>query len=68
NTAALRGVEVDVIMPEENNLPFVQWASFGQLRPMLERDCRVWLTPPPFDHSKVMIVDQKWVLFGSANW
>lgn len=68
NTAALRGVEVDIILPEENNLPFVQWASFGQMRPMLERGCRVWMTPPPFDHSKVMIIDGKWSLFGSANW
>ena len=68
NTAALRGVEVDIILPEKNNLPYVQWASFGQLRPMLERGCRVWLTPPPFDHSKVMVVDGKWSLIGSANW
>src|SRR5206468_11810245 len=26
------------------------------------------LTPPPFDHSKLMIVDGHWVLLGSANW
>jgi cardiolipin synthase len=35
---------------------------------VLERGCHVWLTPPPFDHSKLMIVDGHWVLFGSANW
>jgi len=35
---------------------------------MLERGCRIWLTPPPFDHSKLMIVDGHWVLLGSANW
>lgn len=68
NTASLRGVDVDIILPEECNLPFVQWASFGQLRPMLERGCRIWLTPPPFDHSKLMVVDEKWCLIGSANW
>lgn len=68
NTAALRGVDVDIILPEKCNLPFVQWATFGQLRPMLERGCRVWLTPPPFDHSKVMVVDEKWSLIGSSNW
>ena len=33
-----------------------------------ERGCHVWLTPPPFDHSKLMIVDGNWVLLGSANW
>jgi cardiolipin synthase len=35
---------------------------------VLERGCHVWLTPPPFDHSKLMIVDGHWVLLGSANW
>jgi hypothetical protein len=25
-------------------------------------------SPPPFDHSKLMIVDGVWVLLGSANW
>ena len=28
----------------------------------------MWLTPPPFDHSKLMLVDGCWVLLGSANW
>ena len=35
---------------------------------VLEHGCRLWLTPPPFDHSKLMVVDGHWVLFGSANW
>ena len=35
---------------------------------MLEHGCRIWLTPPPFDHSKLMVVDGCWALLGSANW
>jgi cardiolipin synthase len=35
---------------------------------VLERGCHLWLTPPPFDHSKLMVVDAHWVLLGSANW
>jgi cardiolipin synthase len=68
NLASLRGVRVDIIMPVENNLPFVQWASRAMWWQVLERDCHIWLTPPPFDHSKLMIVDNHWVLLGSANW
>lgn len=68
NLAALRGVRVDIILPAKNNLPFVHWASRAQWWQVLERGCRVWLTPPPFDHSKLMIVDGHWVLLGSANW
>jgi cardiolipin synthase len=68
NLAALRGVRVDIILPARNNLPFVQWASSAMWWQVLQRGCRVWLTPPPFDHSKLMIVDDHWVLLGSANW
>ena len=68
NLAALRGVRVDIILPAKNNLPFVHWASRALWWQVLERGCHLWLTPPPFDHSKLMIVDGHWVAFGSANW
>ncbi|HEX9048784.1 MAG TPA: phospholipase D-like domain-containing protein [Verrucomicrobiae bacterium] len=68
NLAALRGVRVDIVLPAKNNLPFVHWASRAQWWQVLERGCHIWLTPPPFDHSKLMIVDGHWVLLGSANW
>ena len=68
NLASLRGVRVDIILPSVNNLPFVHWASRALWWQVMERDCHVWLTPPPFDHSKLMIVDNHWVLLGSANW
>jgi len=35
---------------------------------VLAHGCRIWLTPPPFDHSKLVLVDGCWVLLGSANW
>lgn len=66
--AALRGVAVDLVIPARGNLPFVQWASQGQLWQVLEHGCRVHLGPPPFDHSKLMLVDGGWALVGSANW
>jgi cardiolipin synthase len=68
NLAALRGVRVDVVLPSKNNLPFIHWASRSMWWELLERGCHIWLTPPPFDHSKLMVVDDHWVLLGSANW
>lgn len=68
NLAALRGVRVDIILPSKSNLPFVQWASQALWWQVLERGCKIWTTPPPFDHSKLMIVDNHWVFLGSANW
>ncbi len=66
--AALRGVRVDIVVPEQNNLALVGWAMQGQLWQVLGRGCRVWMSPPPFDHSKMMVVDGAWALFGSGNW
>lgn len=67
-TAALRGVEVTVVVPRVNNLPVVRWASMHALRELVENRCRVHESAPPFDHSKLFVVDEKWSLVGSANW
>jgi cardiolipin synthase len=68
NLASMRGVQVDIILPSRSNLPFVLWASRAMWSQVLRHGCRIWLTPPPFDHSKLMLVDGCWVLLGSANW
>jgi cardiolipin synthase A/B len=68
NIASLRGVQVDIFLPEHGNLRFVQWAATSQLWQVLEHGCRVWLTPPPFDHTKLTLVDNEWALIGSTNW
>lgn len=68
NLAAMRGVRVDIVLPEVNNLPYVQWAACAQLHQVLGHGCKVYLGPPPFDHTKMMVVDGAWSLIGSANW
>jgi len=68
NLAALRGVTVEILLPAKSNLPFVQWASTAHWWQVLERGCRLWLSPPPFDHSKLFLVDECWALVGSSNW
>jgi len=66
-TAALRGVEVDIVLPAKSNLPFFQWAMTAYLWELLRFGIRVSLVPPPFVHTKVLLVDGIWVLIGSAN-
>ena len=68
DVAAMRGVDVDIVLPARSDLPHVHWAAWGQLWQVLERGCHVWCTPGPFDHSKLMVVDGAWTLLGSANW
>jgi cardiolipin synthase len=67
NVAALRGVQVDILLPGKNDNPLVHWASTAMLWQILQSGCRVWRTPPPFDHAKLMVVDGVWTLLGSAN-
>ena len=68
NVAAMRGVAVEIILPGKSNLPLVHWASEANWWQVLQRGCRLWLAPPPFDHTKLFIVDDCWSLVGSANW
>jgi cardiolipin synthase len=69
NTAALSGLEVDIVIPEKGNLTLVTWAMWGQIQQVLQHDCRVWLSPaPPFDHTKIAVMDDYWTLLGSTNW
>lgn len=68
NLTAMRGVHVDIVLPAHSNLRFVDWAAMAQAWQLLARGCRIWLSPPPFDHSKLMVVDSSWSFVGSSNW
>jgi cardiolipin synthase len=65
---ALRGVKVDIVVPARSNLPLMDWAMRQQWSPLLAAGCRVHLSPPPFDHAKMFLVDDDWSLIGSTNW
>lgn len=65
--ALLRGVEVEVILSEANNQLLAKWASDAVLPELVKAGCEVWKTLGPFDHSKVIVVDDGWVLIGSTN-
>ncbi|MGV8998258.1 MAG: phospholipase D-like domain-containing protein [Parvibaculaceae bacterium] len=66
--AAMRGVAVDIVLPANNNLRFVDWAATPQLAWLIEAGCRIWKTTGPFEHTKLFTVDDIWSMVGSANW
>jgi cardiolipin synthase A/B len=66
-TAALRGIEVDIVLPAKNNLPFIKWATNHMLYDLLYRGVRIFFQPPPFAHSKLFVVDDQYAQIGSAN-
>ena len=66
--AALRGVKVDILVPEHSNLRFVDMASKVNYPKLLEAGCNILHGSEPFDHSKLIVVDNMWAMFGSSNF
>lgn len=66
--AAMRGLAVDIVLPEHSNHRVLDWARRVPLRVLLEAGCRIWLRAGEFDHSKLMTIDDAWSMIGSTNW
>lgn len=66
--AALRGVAVDIVVPAKSNVPVMDWAMAPQFGWLLKSGCRLHLTGPVFDHTKLLTVDGYWSMIGSTNW
>ncbi|MCP4445348.1 MAG: cardiolipin synthase [Myxococcales bacterium] len=65
--AVLRGVSVQIILPEKSNLPIVDWASSSMLSEMIAFGIEIYRQPSPFSHSKLLVVDDFYLNIGSAN-
>ena len=65
--AAHRGVRITILLPEKSNLRYIDWATRNLLWELLQWDIQVLYQPAPFDHSKLIIVDDKYTQIGSAN-
>jgi len=65
--ASLRGVRVTLILPSAVDHRFMRWAADAYLWQLLEHGITVVRRPPPFVHTKLMVVDDRWTLLGSAN-
>ena len=66
--AGLRGVAVEILLPERSDQRVMDWAMRGHLRFFRHIRASIISTPPPFDHTKLCTVDGQWSLIGSSNW
>lgn len=66
-TAARRGVEIDILVPADNNLTLVDRAMTAQFDQVIKYGCKIWRVQGPFDHSKLMTIDGEWSYVGSSN-
>ena len=64
--AALRGVTVDLLIPEKSNHKFADIARNRAVRELVHSGVNVWCLPVMI-HAKIMIIDTDFAMAGSAN-
>ena len=70
--AVKRGVEVKIVLPQGNDEPLYTQINAQAVAPLQQQGAKVWLVDTGvnalhFNHTKLMVVDDQWVLSGSAN-
>ncbi|MGI6073492.1 MAG: cardiolipin synthase [Fermentimonas sp.] len=66
--AAVRGVDVRIMMSGRSDVPLVQLASRSFIKEMLESGVKVYFYNEGFLHSKLMTFDDSLTIIGSANF
>jgi len=66
--AAIRGVDVRLMISKRSDMAIVQLASSSFIRDMLKTGVKVYHYHKGFLHSKLMIFDDSLTLIGSANF
>lgn len=65
--AALSGVEVNIIVPEKKDHPFIKWASLSYLGELIEVGVNCYYYQKGFVHSKLIMIDEELFSIGTAN-
>lgn len=66
-TAALSGIDVQIILPGISDSTIVYWSSLSYVSELLDAGIKVFLYRKGFNHSKLMMVDSSLAFAGSAN-
>ena len=66
-SAALRGVDVCLVLPRRSNLRYIDWATLHWIPALVRRGVRVHLQEPPFSHAKLFVIDGRYSHVGSVN-
>lgn len=66
--AALRGVTVQIVVPAKTDMSLVTLAMNAGYQELLRFNCQVYVQEGLFDHSKLLVIDDRYLSIGSANW
>ncbi len=65
--AALRGVDVRILMPRKSDSVFFKYVPYAYLDDVARAGVRVFLYEDGFMHQKVVLVDEEYAAVGTAN-
>ncbi|AVQ33505.1 cardiolipin synthase [Staphylococcus muscae] len=65
--AALGGVDVNIMIPNKPDHPFVYWATYKNVASLLEAGARVYHYDNGFLHAKTMTIDDEITSIGTTN-
>lgn len=68
NMAALRGVEVFIMVPKENDSIIAKYSMYSNFEEFLKVGIRVCIVEDRFFHNKLIIIDDKISSIGSGNF
>ncbi len=66
-TAAMRGVDVRLVVPARSNHTLASWAGASFYDDLLECGVRIYEYEPRMLHTKALVVDGRFATVGSAN-
>ncbi len=67
SSAAIRGCDVRILVPKDNDIRFVGAAARSYYGELLRVGVRIFEYRPSMLHAKTMVVDGAWSIVGSAN-
>jgi cardiolipin synthase len=65
--AARRGVKVELLVPDDSDVPLVDWAARNLFAEFLMHGVTIWMYQRTVNHSKTCTIDGRWSTIGSAN-
>ncbi|MCC6233403.1 MAG: cardiolipin synthase [Verrucomicrobiales bacterium] len=66
--AALRGVDVRILIPEQADNPLVQYSGWSYLEELEKTGVRTFRYTKGFMHQKVVVIDDDYSTIGTANF
>ena len=64
-----RGIEVRILtMSQKCDKPFIHYAAREMYAKLLKRGIKIYEYQPSMMHAKILLIDDRWVSWGSANF